>query len=61
MLSTLTILDTFALFGARWFDYAALAGMLALWGLLAAVLLGMYRVLRRKARGEDWWGDAPGA
>jgi hypothetical protein len=53
-------LETAAITGIRWLDLAAFAGMAIVWIFVAALLYGIYRILRSKARGDGWWGDSPG-
>lgn len=44
----------------RWIDLAAFFAMGLLWILVFAMLYGIYRILRSKARGDSGWGDSPG-
>ena len=44
----------------RWLDLAAFFVMGLLWILVFAMLYGIYRILRSKARGDSYWGDSPG-
>ena len=53
-------LETATITGIRWLDLAAFAGMAIVWIFVAALLYGIYRILRSKARGDGWWGDSPG-
>jgi hypothetical protein len=53
-------LETASITGIRWLDLAAFAGMAIVWIFVAALLYGIYRILRSKARGDGWWGDSPG-
>lgn len=43
-----------------WIDLAAFLVMGLLWILVFAMLYGIYRILRSKARGDSYWGDSPG-
>jgi predicted phage tail protein len=49
-----------AITGVRWIDLAAVAGMALVWIGVAALLYGIFQILRSKARGDRGWGDAPG-
>lgn len=61
---TLATLDppttTAAITGIRWIDLAAVAGMALVWIFVAALLYGIFQILRSKARGDRGWGDSPG-
>jgi len=46
--------------GVRWIDLAAFLAMGLLWIFVFAMLYGIYRILRSKARGDRDWGDSPG-
>ena len=46
--------------GVRWIDLAAFLVMGVLWLFILAMLLGIAKILRSKARGDDGWGDSPG-
>ncbi len=58
---TLAMLDTpVAMTGVRPIDLAAFAALAFVWIFVFALLYGIYRVLRSKARGDAGWGDSPG-
>ena len=43
-----------------WIDLAAFIVMGLLWIAVFAMLYGIYRIIRSKARGDTDWGDSPG-
>ena len=43
--------------GFRWIDLAAFAAMALLWLGVCAMLYGIYRILRSKARGDGDWAE----
>jgi hypothetical protein len=44
----------------RWIDLAAVLAMGGLWLLVFLMFVGIWRILRSKARGDAGWGDSPG-
>lgn len=46
--------------GVTWIDLAAFIVMGLLWVAVFAMLYGIYRIIRSKARGDTDWGDSPG-
>lgn len=46
--------------GVSWIDLAAFIVMGLLWIAVLAMLYGIYRIIRSKARGDTDWGDSPG-
>lgn len=60
MITPDTIDPTIAAASVRWIDLAAVFAMAALWLLVAAMLAGIWQILRSKARGDAGWGDSPG-
>lgn len=46
--------------GVTWIDLAAFIVMGLLWIAVFAMLYGIYRIIRSKARGDTNWGDSPG-
>lgn len=55
-----TLANTATIAGIRLIDLAAFAGLALVWVFVFAMLYGIYKVLRSKARGDAGWGDSPG-
>lgn len=61
MISLAMSIDTpVAMLGIRPIDLAAFLALGLVWIFVLAMLHGIYKILRSKARGEAGWGDSPG-
>ncbi len=60
MMNTNTTETQLAAAGVTWLDLAAFIVMGLLWVAVFAMLYGIYRIIRSKARGDTDWGDSPG-
>jgi hypothetical protein len=61
MISLAQSIDTpVAMLGIRPIDLAAFLALGFVWIFVLAMLYGIYKILRSKARGEAGWGDSPG-
>ena len=61
MISLAMSIDTpVAMLAIRPIDLAAFLALGVVWIFVLAMLVGIYKILRSKARGEAGWGDSPG-
>ena len=60
MTTVATIDPSITALGIRPIDLAAFVALGLVWILVLAMLWGIHRILRSKARGDAGWGDSPG-